>query len=807
MKYFTVVLHLCCMMGLTLASGLPDKFRPFQLVRPNESHTGFEVVSESVSRLLSASAKKRIAVVSVVGPYHSGKSFLLNALIGRTDVFSVGPKTSPETMGLWMCRTDITLPDHSDVEVWFVDSEGFFGPKVPEAYDAKVFTLSMLLGDEFVYNTVKIIDAQAVGLLEMLARRAQLFRTKSTSSENVTDIVTHKVGFLPHLTWVVEDFVQLKESNGDSVSSATTQWLETYLEDDPYLRRIFPDLTVQSLFLPATSREQLSDLSRVPFANLTADFRHDLADLRASIINRLNSRSSFVSVKDFGHAVYFFGKTLDKGLFPELPSLWNSWQSQVAQNSLNDAIELFAKSLASRVDGSGTPPPGRSEFVSIVSAAHESSLTLFRELVKDFAVSGESEDLGSRMKLRFTQSSTQWTENVRKFLNENLREEFNNFLKNAKSFTRENILFEPKNLHEELSLLAAERIGNFTTTVSKFDEDSSLIDLPSGWSVPVYPSFSVDPVSQLRSELQAQIDSILVKNEKSISEMIKSVGLLAASSVDQQISNVAGKLFDRAGFEKAASNILNSTVALYHSELVRTAGPWISTSSPQYDSIRSRLETDVREKLTRFKSSHSNRLSDWMNKQAEKALTVYRDQVSVIATSSLPCDETVLKSNHDKAIEILIHTLDTDSGAKAYTDSDAYESTRSRLNSIVESEFAKLRKKNIELWKVHSDSATQCAIEANHKYALEHCPQGWFCLFRTWPGTFRAKSLHHLLTCFNATSSKSKIPPESVRTQIFESWFEKDLAPQTAEVKFNMWVGLVSILVPVAWIFYVKYVP
>ena len=138
-----LLLHLI-LVQLLLGEEVIPKFIPLQLVRPNLDHSGFEIVSETVSRLLSPSMSgKKIAIISVVGPYHSGKSFLLNALIGRTNVFAVGPKTSPETLGLWICRSDILLPRYPETEIWFIDSEGFFGPKISELYDAKIFTLSM----------------------------------------------------------------------------------------------------------------------------------------------------------------------------------------------------------------------------------------------------------------------------------------------------------------------------------------------------------------------------------------------------------------------------------------------------------------------------------------------------------------------------------------------------------------------------------------------------------------------------------------------------------------------------------------
>lgn len=73
-----------------------------------------------------------------------------------------------------------------------------------ETYDAKIFTVATLLGSHLVYNTVKVIDQQAVNLLgeqkaphpiaqccelylEMLARRAQLFRVRSLAPSAVAE--------------------------------------------------------------------------------------------------------------------------------------------------------------------------------------------------------------------------------------------------------------------------------------------------------------------------------------------------------------------------------------------------------------------------------------------------------------------------------------------------------------------------------------------------------------------------------------------------------------------------------------------
>ena len=83
----------------TYLESLPDK--PVQLVRPDpQHHLKLEIVEENVKHLHHI--KTAVAVIAVVGKFHSGKSFLLNQLMGKTEGFGIGPYVRPQTMGIWM---------------------------------------------------------------------------------------------------------------------------------------------------------------------------------------------------------------------------------------------------------------------------------------------------------------------------------------------------------------------------------------------------------------------------------------------------------------------------------------------------------------------------------------------------------------------------------------------------------------------------------------------------------------------------------------------------------------------------------
>lgn len=78
---------------------LPD--RPLQLVQPDPTeHRRLVVVEENLKHLYHVNSA--VAVVAVVGKYHSGKSFLMNQLMGKKNGFGIGPSLQPQTMGIWM---------------------------------------------------------------------------------------------------------------------------------------------------------------------------------------------------------------------------------------------------------------------------------------------------------------------------------------------------------------------------------------------------------------------------------------------------------------------------------------------------------------------------------------------------------------------------------------------------------------------------------------------------------------------------------------------------------------------------------
>lgn len=248
---------------------------PVQLVRPTATGE-LELVPAGVELLKSFGGVHH--PVAVVGPFHSGKSFLLNKLMGRTKGFDTGATVNPTTQGIYMWGRPLSDTERS---VILFDTEGLAAPGNTADYDAKIFAIATLLSNHLLYNSVRIIDESSMEYLEVLARRARLFNVNVTSTDGNTKAT--RLRQFPALTWVVQNFFQQQvdgETPDEWLSRLMDQQAESKTGEFKYtgLRDIFPRRFCRTMFMPA-SLDQLFDLDRVHATDLDARYRDDLENL------------------------------------------------------------------------------------------------------------------------------------------------------------------------------------------------------------------------------------------------------------------------------------------------------------------------------------------------------------------------------------------------------------------------------------------------------------------------------------------------------------------------------------------------
>jgi len=156
-------------------------------------------VNEKAKEILSK-IKKPMVIVSVVGMYRTGKSFLLNCLMGKTDGFPLGATVEAKTKGIWMWVGD--FPNDPSKAMVLLDTEGLHDPeKGSRTHDAEIFTLAVLLSSILIYNSKGAIDSTSLDGLHLATELTNHISMKAQGEENGDDFAK----FFPMLIWAVRD--------------------------------------------------------------------------------------------------------------------------------------------------------------------------------------------------------------------------------------------------------------------------------------------------------------------------------------------------------------------------------------------------------------------------------------------------------------------------------------------------------------------------------------------------------------------------------------------------------------------------
>ncbi|MDR3740713.1 MAG: hypothetical protein P4L40_16995, partial [Terracidiphilus sp.] len=126
----------------------------------------------------------QVAVIAVAGMYRTGKSYLLNRLMGRGSGFVVGPSVKACTKGIWLWGRAVPSSDAAGgVHVLFLDTEGLGSTVRGASYDSRVFALAILLSSTFIYNSTGVIDGDALARLSLVVNLTKHIHVRSSSAE------------------------------------------------------------------------------------------------------------------------------------------------------------------------------------------------------------------------------------------------------------------------------------------------------------------------------------------------------------------------------------------------------------------------------------------------------------------------------------------------------------------------------------------------------------------------------------------------------------------------------------------------
>ncbi|XP_051555413.1 guanylate-binding protein 1-like [Myxocyprinus asiaticus] len=183
-----------------------------------ENVSGSLCICKDAIELLSR-INEPVVVVSVVGLYRTGKSYLMNRLAGQQSGFALGNTIESKTKGIWMwCVPHPIKEGHTLV---LLDTEGLGDvDKGDSKNDGWIFCLAVLLSSTLVYNSRGTIDNNSLEQLHYVTELAEQIKIRSPSkAADEEDEDSHFVRFFPSFVWVVRDFTLDLEIDGRRVSA------------------------------------------------------------------------------------------------------------------------------------------------------------------------------------------------------------------------------------------------------------------------------------------------------------------------------------------------------------------------------------------------------------------------------------------------------------------------------------------------------------------------------------------------------------------------------------------------------------
>ena len=99
---------------------------------------------------LLQSITKPIAVLSICGPYRTGKSYFLSRLLGSSEIFKIGHTFDACTRGIWISTTALEC---EEFVVVFLDTEGMDAVGASETTVTNLLMMNVLLSSYLIYNS------------------------------------------------------------------------------------------------------------------------------------------------------------------------------------------------------------------------------------------------------------------------------------------------------------------------------------------------------------------------------------------------------------------------------------------------------------------------------------------------------------------------------------------------------------------------------------------------------------------------------------------------------------------------------
>ena len=337
--------------------------KPIQFITiDHEGHCKLTKESEEIISQIDTN----IAVVCIAGIYRSGKSYLLNRLLGRQDGFEIGPTIASCTKGLWIWGDPVTL-NNKNYKVLIIDTEGLASAFEDrnESIDMIIFCLGLLLSSLFIYNSMKNIDESAIENLALVLNFAKKIQSKFKEINNYANN-------FPSFLWVLRDWaLELIDSNGNEITAR--QYLENALREENVnnistnsfnqgvidelnkkndirktLKLFFKERDCYTLVRPVNDEKKLKLIDQLPTEELRPEFLNQMNNLVKKVFESVRPKQiqgSYMNGKMYIKLIKMYLDAINSDSLPDVRTSWKIVVDEQMENAYKKSMDYYTNEM------------------------------------------------------------------------------------------------------------------------------------------------------------------------------------------------------------------------------------------------------------------------------------------------------------------------------------------------------------------------------------------------------------------------------------------------------------------------------
>ena len=326
------------------------------------------IITNKSKLLLNQKKFKNIGIISLVGKYRTGKSFLLNRVLldnKSKNGFDVGPTFKPCTKGIWIWSEPLMIKNNNSINneefpCFLIDTEGLGAYDEEVNHDSKIFLISILISSLFIFNSFGTIDENAINSLSFVLNLSKTIKLKNSFKE---DNKNELVQYFPSFLWLLRDFsLKLVDKNGKNITEK--QYLERALENikteenneiikeknrvRSLIRTYFPERDCFTLVRPVEDEKNLQNLQELSDDELRSEFLEQAKNFRNKVYKKMKPKvfhGQFLSGTMLLELVQSILDAINNGGIPIIENSWKYIMKKEVVKKVKELVENFAKEL------------------------------------------------------------------------------------------------------------------------------------------------------------------------------------------------------------------------------------------------------------------------------------------------------------------------------------------------------------------------------------------------------------------------------------------------------------------------------